>query len=222
MDMLATLTEWQQKLPINGFDVALLAILGFGLFRGRKNGMSKEVLPTIEWLVMVGVCGFGYGMVAPFYKNSWGLSGLLAAILGYATFAFLVLMLFAGLKNMLGQRLATSNFFGSSEYFLGMPSGMIRYSCVLLFALAFLNARTYTVAEVKQRQAYNQRWYGGGIFSGDYVPDWHAAQEYVFTDSFSGPYIKNYLSMLLIQTQPENPGLAKPVVKKTPIIHIGN
>src|ERR1035438_6850503 len=51
-------------LPFNWFDMAVLVVLGFGLFRGRRNGMSKELLPLLQWLVMVTVCGLGYAMLA--------------------------------------------------------------------------------------------------------------------------------------------------------------
>jgi len=51
-------------LPFNWFDMAMVLLLGFGLFRGRRNGMAKELLPTLQWLVMVPVCGLGYTLLA--------------------------------------------------------------------------------------------------------------------------------------------------------------
>jgi len=40
-------------MPFNWFDVFVVVLLGFGLFRGRRNGMSKELLPTLQWVVLV-------------------------------------------------------------------------------------------------------------------------------------------------------------------------
>ena len=34
------------NLPFNWFDITV-AVLGFGLWRGRKNGMTKEVMPSV-------------------------------------------------------------------------------------------------------------------------------------------------------------------------------
>ena len=204
--MIAALTQSlsTDKLPVNWFDAALLAILGFGLFRGRKNGMTKEVLPMLEWLTLVVVSGLGGAIVAQLYTNACGLGKLASGLLGYLTLALLVFVIFSGVKKTLKPRLTGSNLFGHGEYYLGMPSGMIRYFCILIFALALLNARFYTAGEIEQTQIYNQRWYGGGIYSGDYVPDLHAVQESVFKESFTGPYIKHYLGALLIETGPSS------------------
>ena len=49
-----------EKLPVNWFDAAVLLILAFGLFRGRKNGMSKETMRVSQWVALVIVCGLFY------------------------------------------------------------------------------------------------------------------------------------------------------------------
>ena len=98
------------------------------------------------------------------------------------------------IKRPLSSRLFGSNLFGSAEYYLGMPSGMVRYACVLLFALAFLNARHYTPAQIEADNKYQERWYGAHFF-----PDLYTVQDQVFEKSFTGPYIKKYLGVLLIE-----------------------
>ena len=40
-------------MSFNWFDMVVVVVLGFGLFRGRRNGMSKELIPLLEWLVLV-------------------------------------------------------------------------------------------------------------------------------------------------------------------------
>jgi uncharacterized membrane protein required for colicin V production len=218
------------NLPVNWFDAALLIILAFGIFRGRKNGMTKEVVPTIEWVVLVAAAGLGYTFVAQFYSGVCGLGKAWSASLGYASIAVLVLIIFSFIKKALMPRLEGSDFFGSAEYYLGMPSGMIRYASVVIFFLALINGPYYSPAELAQQKAYRERWYGGGIYSGDYVPDFHSVQDAVFTKSFSGPYIKQYAGILLVETSPEGGGKDNGKATETasapkqpqPVIHIGN
>ena len=217
------------NLPVNWFDFALLGLLGFGIFRGRKNGMSKEVLPTLQWITIVVAAGFTYTMAAQFYNTTCGLGELLSAILGYLSVALAVWFVFSLIKKALAPRLTGSSVFGGAEYYMGIPSGMIRYACIVIFALALINSRHYTAADIAAQKAYNQRWYGGGLYSGDYIPDLHSVQEGVFKKSFTGPYIKDYLGMMLIQTGPDSaqgaPGAKGPTAEKAkpqPVIHIGN
>lgn len=220
--MIAALTQTLSldNLPVNWFDAALVVLLGFGLFRGRKNGMTKEVLPTIQWLVVIAAAGMAYAPLAQYYATQCGLSNLWAGVLGYLTIALFVFMLFSAIKKALMPRLTGSNVFGGAEYYAGMPSGMIRYGCIVVFVLALLNARSYSPAEILKQKLYNQKWYGGGIYSGDYVPNLHSVQEAVFKKSFTGPYIKDYVGVLLIQTGPDTTRTAQ--AKTQPVIHIGN
>jgi hypothetical protein len=139
-------------------------------------------------------------------------------VTGYLLLAFLVWLVFVVLKKAIVPRLTGSNIFGGSEYYLGMFSGMVRSACMIFVALALLNAPVYTSAEIQARQAYVQRWYGGGIYSGNYVPDLHAVQDSVFRKSFLGPCVKNYLGTLLINTTPAGP--TKTAAKQPGVITI--
>jgi uncharacterized membrane protein required for colicin V production len=206
------------NLPINWFDVVLVAVSCFGLWRGRRNGMSREVVPLFQWLSLVLVAGMGYSLLAPTYTNTVGTGKLASAMLGYCSLALAVLLVFYFLKGIFVPRLTGSNFFGGGEYYLGMVSGMIRFVCMLVAALALLNAPFYTTAEIQAHNAYVQRWFGGGVYSGNYFPDVNTIQEQVFKKSLTGPHLKKYLGTLLIDTAP-------PITKqqqKRPVIHIGN
>ena len=128
-------------------------VLVFGLFRGRKNGMSKEILPLFQWLAMIFVSGLFYSLVAQWLVKSGALGCADRAIFwGMRFWRWPFFCFFRMLKRPLGLKLFGSNLFGSAEYYLGMPSGMVRYACVLLFALAFLNARHYTPAQIEAGQ----------------------------------------------------------------------
>jgi uncharacterized membrane protein required for colicin V production len=206
------------KLPVNWFDAAVLLILAFGLFRGRKNGMTKEILWMMQWLALVIVCGLFYEAAAQPLVNIAAWNKPTSLVAGYMILAFLVWFVFVVIKKIFVPRLTGSNIFGSGEYYLGMFSGMIRFACMLFFALALLNAPVYTQADILARQAYVKRWYGGGIYSGDYLPDLHTVQEKIFKKSFVGPYIKDYLGTLLINTG--SPDSQKPAAKPAGVITI--
>jgi uncharacterized membrane protein required for colicin V production len=214
------------NLPFGWFDLAVVLILAFGLFRGRRNGMTKEILPMLQWITIVIVCGLGYEMVGQLIINISGWDKLPSYILGYLVLAFVVYLVFIFLKKIFMPRLTGSNFFGSNEYYLGMVSGMIRYACILIFALAFLNAPFYTAADIQAHQAYVSRWFGGGEkgFSGDFFPTVQSVQESVFKKSLLGPFIKDCPGGLLIDSAPAETDKQKSSApqKPKPIIHIGN
>jgi uncharacterized membrane protein required for colicin V production len=212
------------NLPFGWFDVALVLLLAFGIFRGRRNGMTKEILPMLKWVCIVVVCGLGYELVGQAFANLTGWSEETTYILSYLAIALLFYVLFVFLKNLLMPKLTGSNIFGGAEYYLGMVSGLIRYACILIFALALLNAPFYTPAEIQAHKAYVARWYGGGEkgFSGDYFPTLQTVQEGVFKDSLLGPPIKNCLGALLINTGPADADTQKSAAQPTQIIHIGN
>ena len=163
------------SLPANWFDVVVVLMLGFGLFRGRKNGMSKEILPLFQWLVA-------------------GLDSLTGNLLAYVILALAIFLIFSVVKRTLGLRLFGSNLFGGAEYYLGMLSGLIRFACMLMFALAFLNARHYTSAQIEEGKNFQTSTFGSNLF-----PDLYTVQDQVFNKSFTGPCIRNYLGVLLIE-----------------------
>jgi len=210
------------NLPVGWFDLALVVILVFGLFRGRKNGMTKEVIPLFQWISIVVVAGLVYEIVGDEIINLSGWEKLPAYLTAYLALTLVVWIIFTMIKKPLMPRLTGSNFFGHSEYYLGMISGLIRYACILLFALALLNAPFYSLADIRAHQAYVARWYGGGEkgYSGDYFPTIQGIQQSVFENSFTGSFIKKYLDPILINTgSPADQG--KPAPQKQPIIHIG-
>jgi len=211
------------NLGFNWFDMVVIIVLGFGLFRGRRNGMSKELLPLLEWLVLVPVCGLVYPMLAGV------LGGFITdkfwnCLLAYLALAAVVFLFFTILKHQFAEKMVKSNFFKGSEYYLGMLAGLVRYACVLMFVLALLNARVYTPAEIAQATAYDQKNFGGGLYEGNYFPHLFQVQAAVFKDSFVGSRIKDNAGMLLINTSPSGAQPGKTTTepsKPKPVIKIG-
>ncbi len=226
--MIAVATESfaLDKLPFGWFDVVLAAVLAFGLFRGRKNGMTKEVLPMFHWLATVLVCGLAYEMAGQMFINLSGWTELTCYLLGYFTLMFLVYLAFHTLTKFLQPRLTGSNFFGSGEYYLGMASGMIRYACMLFVALALLNAPYYTAAEIKKEKDDAHAIWGADMkdFSGGFFLAFHPSQmqEAVFEKAFTGKYIKQYAGVMLINTESAAAEKTSLVPQKQPVIHIGS
>jgi uncharacterized membrane protein required for colicin V production len=190
------------KLPFNWFDVLLLGLLVAGLFRGRKHGMTREILPLFKWLGVVIVGGLCYPGVAPLFVNTLRAGKSASLIYGYLLLAFVIIGVFMILKKLLAHHMEDKAYFGGAEYYLGMISGVVRFFCMLLAVLALLNAPYYSQAEIQARRDYNNRWYGGGLkeYSGDYLPDLPTIQTSVFKKSLIGPYLKEYLGSLLIVT----------------------
>jgi hypothetical protein len=187
-------------LPINGFDLVLVVVLVLGVYRGRKLGMSNELLPLLMWLAILFGCAAAYEPIGLYFGQTTNVfSRLSCYLMAYVGAALVILMLFAGIKRAMGEKMVGSSVFGSAEYYLGMGSGLVRFACILLAALALLNARYYNPAEVKAMEAFQNDVYGSNFF-----PTLHTIQSTVFERSFTGVWIKENLGFLLIKPmQPE-------------------
>ena len=188
------------QLPINLFDLILIAVLVAGLARGRKHGMSEELMSLLSWLAILFVCAAVYEPGGDFLRQSTSLFGRLSCyIVTYLGVMVAVLLLFAAVKRGLGGKLLGSDIFGRSEYYLGMVSGVVRFSCILLAGLALLNARYFSPIEVRAMEHFQDDVYGSNFF-----PTLHSLQATVFDKSLTGPWIKENLGFLLIKpTEPE-------------------
>ena len=188
------------QLPVNIFDVIVIAVLGLGLYQGRRHGMSEELMGLIKWLLIVVGCGFVYGPAGRWLAHSSPFSLLASYLFVYAGGLLLILAIFGLFKHYLGGKLVGSDIFGKSEYYLGMGAGLVRFGCVMIAALAMLNARYFSAEEVRAMENFQNDVYGS-----NYFPTWHSAQEVVFDHSLAGGWIHEHLSFLLITpTQPED------------------
>jgi uncharacterized membrane protein required for colicin V production len=192
------------QLPVNLFDLVVIVVLAFGIFRGRKHGMSEELLSLVKWLAILFGCALLYQPGAELIGRFTNMFGRLSCYLMAYTFGLVALfLLFAGIKRALGGKLLGSDIFGRSEYYLGMGSGLVRVSCMLLAALALLNARYFPPTEVRAMEKFQDDVYGSNFF-----PTLQTVQATVFDRSLTGPWIKENLGFLLIQpTEPENKNL---------------
>src|SRR5215831_17809351 len=93
------------KLPINVFDVVVLAILLMGLLRGRKHGMSEELMGLVKWLTVVTVCSLLYQPAGEWFAKSSPFSLLASFLMVYIGGVLLILGIFALCKHRIGGKL---------------------------------------------------------------------------------------------------------------------
>jgi len=194
------------NIHFNWFDLALVAVLVLGAFRGRKRGMSQELIPLLKWITLVLVCGLLYRPVAVVIADATVFSMLTASFTAYLGLALIVAMIFALVKHQLGGKIIGSDAFGKSEYYLGILSGMFRFACILVFGLSLLGARFYTQDEIDSRNRFVQKNYDN-----DFFPALFQVQDSVFKESFAGPVIQQQLSFMLIEPVKAE---AKPIKRK--------
>ena len=166
----------------------------------------------LKWVVLIFAAGLAYQPMGQWLITVAPFSKLFAYILCYLVAAGAVASLFLLVKRGTRGKIAGSDAFGKGEYYLGMPAGMVRFSCILIAGLALLNARQYRSEEIKARLDYQLDNYGS-----DFFPGLQVAQSQVFEQSFLGPHIKKHLSFLLITpTQPAHKPLRRAGEWKSP------
>lgn len=181
-------------LPFNWFDVVLVVVLFLGIQRGRKRGMSEELVSMLKWITVVLGCALVYQPLGDLIAGFAFFDRLTSYIMAYTIVALLIITIFIAIKHSAGGKLVGSDVFGKSEFYLGMLAGVVRFSCVLIAVLALLNARYYSPKEVEANLAYQNDVYGS-----DYFPTLEDVQAQVFERSLAGPWIANNLGMLLIK-----------------------
>ena len=186
-------------LPFNWFDLLVLIVLIVGMSRGRKHGMSEELIQMLKWLAIMFGCAIVYQPLGTAIANASVFSLLAAYLMAYLGTALIIAALFAMVKHVAGGKLVGSDVFGRSEFYLGMLAGMVRFSCMLIVALALLDAREYSKAEIRADVKYQNDVYGSTFF-----PKLYNVQGQVFDSSLSGPWLKTNLAFLLITpTEPQ-------------------
>ena len=198
------------NLPFNFFDVLLAIVLVGGMVHGRKHGISLEVVSMAKWLSLVLVCGLVYGPLGNLAATTGFFDLLSCYLFAYLGIGLLIFALFSVIERRLAPKLTGSDFFGRGEYYLGIGSGMLRFACILLAGLALLNAREFSPGELRQIDQYQQDNWGSNVF-----PGLHNLQEAVFERSFSGAFIKQDLSFLLIAPTAANQKAPEQAVAKS-------
>ncbi len=180
-------------LPFNWFDLVLVTVLIMGIFRGRKRGMSEELMTVLLWIGIVLACSLCYQPLGNWLSSVSLMSRLTCYMTAYVATAAGVALVFMLFRRLFHGKLVGSDAFGKAEYYLGMPAGMMRFGCVMLALLALVNAPHYTQAEIQAYRDYQMKNYDSEFF-----PGFQSLQANVFDKSLTGPFIKKHLAFLLI------------------------
>jgi uncharacterized membrane protein required for colicin V production len=178
---------------LNWFDLVVVVWLIVGIFRGRKHGMSQELLPLVQWIAIIVVTSLANPPLARLMVRYTGLTLLPCAIFCYVFVACAVYGLLGKLKKKLDDTFQEGDYFGGGEYYLGMTSGIIRFACVLIALLAMMNSRIITKAEreatLKMQKAN---------FEDVRFPTYGEVQNTILLESATGNFVRAYLAQFLI------------------------
>jgi hypothetical protein len=177
-------------LPVNLFDCLLLGVLIAGIIRGRKGELSKQLIALVKWLTILLGCAAAYNPLAGLIAQTGFFDPVSSCVMAYLGLALLILLIFSFVQRKAEGKFSDTDV---SNSYTGMASGLVRFTAMLLIALALLNARTYTPAQIKASEKFQVDMFGSNLF-----PTPHTVQSWAFEKSLSGPWIKQGLGFLLI------------------------
>jgi uncharacterized membrane protein required for colicin V production len=177
----------------NYFDLIVLVWLIVGLLRGRKRGMSQELLPTLQWLAIVIVCGMFYWSLSPTIHQYAQFGTLWSNITAYFLIAVGIHLIYMWFKQMLATKLVEKDPFGRAEFYLGMTAGVVRFACMLLVAMSLMNSYVETAAELAQTEKFQK-----DNFSDIRFPTYGEFQQDVLFKSFTGNLVETQLKPILL------------------------
>lgn len=191
--------------PVNWFDFLVVIVVLLGITRGRKHGMSVEMMVSLQWMAIVFAGAMLYRPLGDALADFSPMSHLFCYITMYIIIAIMVKTTFTLIKKAVGGKLVGSNVFGGGEFYLGMVAGAVRFLCILIAGLALLNAPYYTTQEIAYSRAQQIDIYGSTFF-----PELSGIQLSVFKDSLMGSLVKTRADFLLItSTKPEQKQLQR-------------
>ena len=186
-----------RAIGISWVDLFIAILVVCGIVRGRKRGMSEELLDLIKWPMILVLAAILYKPGGEFLSRVSIFSLLASYLFVYLGIVAIIFGIFAYIRARVGGKLTGSDTFGGAEYYLGMFAGAFRYVCVILVVMALLNARLYTPAELRDNAAYQQDNYGSHFFFT--LSD---IQQEVFKESVTGKTVRKFAPVVLIQSTP--------------------
>lgn len=181
------------ELPVSWVDFVTLIVLLVGFTRGRRRGLSEELLDTVQWVAIVVVGALCYRQVAALLAQKPLLSPAANSIFSYIAIALVLKIIFTLIKKRFGQKLIESDVFGRFEFYAGMLAGMLRWTCMYFALLNMLHAPHYTPEEIAHRLKQADYNWGSDIF-----PSVDKMQATVFQGSLTGKTAEKYLRAWMI------------------------
>jgi len=189
----------------NYFDLVAIVWLIIGFFRGRKRGMSGEFLPLMQWVAIVVLGGLFYTQVSVYIHQYAQFGWLWSNVSAYLLIAAAIHLVYKWLQGIFAERLVEKDPFGRGEFYLGMMAGVTRFACMIIFAMALMNSRIGTAAELAQMEKFQARW-----FSDIRFPTYGEFQQDVLLKSFSGKFVQVHLKNVLIASVTSGAGIPRP------------
>lgn len=198
-------TDW------NWFDLAILFLLVFGFIRGRKRGMSTELLPVLQVAatLIAGALLYKVGGDKFFELTNGSMEKWMCYFLVYFAIIIVIHLTFSSIRKAVGEKLVGGDLFGSMEYYLGMVAGVVRYLGITLIVLALFNAKAIDRDAIKKDQKMMKDNFGNISF-----PTFETLQVDVFEVSMLGKFTRERLPGVLIEpTYPQpKPTKGKPTI----------
>jgi uncharacterized membrane protein required for colicin V production len=181
-------------MPLHPVDLMTVVVLFLGILRGRKRGLSEELLDTIQWVMIVVLAGLYYSRLSVAFSSGGVVGPAVSNVLAYVMIALGVKFAMMLVKRGIGEKIIGSDVFGGFEYYLGMMAGAVRFGCVYFFLLSLLHAPYYTEEMLATQAKYQEKYYGDIRF-----PTLGTIQKTFFKESAIGTASERYLAKVLIK-----------------------
>ena len=181
------------NMPVNWVDLLAAAVLVIGFIRGRKRGLSQELLDTTQWVLIIVTGAIYYRPLAALMAQKPMFSQLTYFILSYLLIALGWKIVFTFIKQRIGQKLIEGDVFGRFEFYGGMLAGTVRFACVFFFVISLLHAPYYSPEYWTKRAKEVDYNYGS-----DFFPAPCKIQKWVYKESVTGRSTEHYASQFII------------------------
>lgn len=174
--------------PFSWFDILVLMVMLAGFVRGRKRGLSGELLSLMKWLAVIVLGNLYYEPLGDWLADHAQVTHNYANICVYVTIILGVWLAGALVKQTTRGKLIRKDSFGRLEKPLGMIAGATRYLCGIFIGIVILNTVVYKPKEIAGPVA--------------------RLQQQIVYNSATGLFVREHLSMTLIEPVPDTPAAA--------------
>ena len=164
MEWLNSFMKVAGNLTVGWVDFLTILVICIGIVRGRKRGLSEEILDTIMWILILIASAFLYHGLGDLLSKKPLFSRLTYYMLSYMTIGLGVKFIFVLIKSKMGAKVAESDVFGRLEFYGGMAAGVVRFTCIYLFLFSLLHAPHYSAEFLAQRAKEVDYNYGSDFF----------------------------------------------------------
>ena len=177
------------------FDIITLIVVCSGLAYGYRRGLTLELVPLLQWITLIAVCGTYYQPIGAPIARWVEIQPNEAFVFVYLLLGAVVFYLFWTIKKTIAKGLPGSKCFGNAETPLGAVAGACRFLCIQFVCITLIAANYIPPEELSGSSYYYQT-------SENNVPTPADVQRGIFLRSRSGRLMKYYFGRWLIAAQP--------------------